>query len=61
MRGLPGWMILGLVALTALMLYVGWIEREHVGPLPFILGIVWAVFTVACMGAKARHGFSEEH
>jgi hypothetical protein len=54
-------MLLLFVGLSALMLWVGWVERDHVGPLPFILGIVWALFTLGTLGAKARYGFSEEH
>ncbi|MCA9850443.1 MAG: hypothetical protein H6531_04330 [Actinobacteria bacterium] len=56
MRGLPAWMILTLGVLAAVMLYVGYDERHHVGPFPMILGVLWAVFTLAAAGAKARGG-----
>jgi hypothetical protein len=54
MRRLPGWVIIGLAALTILMLLVGWVERDHVGPVPMILGVVWALFTLASAAAMFR-------
>jgi Flp pilus assembly protein protease CpaA len=54
MRGLPGWMILVLIVLTAMLLYVGYDERHEVGWMPFILGVVFALFTLGAIGGKAR-------
>lgn len=54
MRGLPVWILAVLVVLTGLLLYVGWHDRHEAGYLPFILGIVFALFTLAALGGKAR-------
>jgi hypothetical protein len=35
-----------------LLLYVGWVDRHEAGPLPFILGIAWTLFTLASLGAS---------
>jgi hypothetical protein len=45
--------ILGLSAVvSALLLIIGWQDRHEAGPLPFILGIAWALFTLASLGAS---------
>lgn len=45
--------IIGLsLVVTVLLLVIGWHDRHEVGPLPFILGIVWALFTLASLGAS---------
>jgi hypothetical protein len=54
MKGLPAWILATLVVLTGLLLYVGWHDRHEAGYLPFILGIGFALFTLASLGAKAR-------
>ena len=54
MKGLPVWILATLVALTALLLYVGWHDRHEAGYVPFIMGIVFALFSLAAIGAKAR-------
>lgn len=54
MKGLPVWILATLVVLTVLLLIVGWHDRHEAGYLPFILGIVFALFTFAALGAKAR-------
>lgn len=54
MRGLPVWMMTVLAVLSALLLVIGWDDRHEAGPLPFIMGIVFAVFTLAAIGAKVR-------
>lgn len=54
MRGLPFWMIATLAVLSAVMIGVGVYELDHVGPFPMILGIIWALFTLASIGAKAK-------
>jgi hypothetical protein len=59
MRALPGWMLATLVVLTGLLLYVGWHDRHEAGYLPFVLGILFALFTLAALGGKAR-GEEEE-
>jgi hypothetical protein len=56
MKGLPVWILATLVALSALLLVVGWDERHHAGWLPFIMGVVFALFALASIGAKVRHG-----
>jgi hypothetical protein len=56
MRGLPGWMLLVMIVLTAMLLYVGYEERHEAGWLPFVMGVVFALFTLAAMGGKARGG-----
>lgn len=54
MRGLPVWMLTTLVVLTAALLYIGWHDRHEAGYLPFVLGIVFALFTLASIGGKVR-------
>lgn len=56
MRALPGWILAVLVVLSALLLWVGYDERHHAGYLPFIFGILFALFTLGALGAKARFG-----
>jgi hypothetical protein len=54
MRGLPFWMI-GLVAiLSALLLVIGWHDRDEAGYLPFIMGIVFALFTLGAIGGRVQ-------
>ncbi len=54
MRGLPIWMLTLLAALTALLLVGGWHDRHEAGILPFLLGIAFALFTLASIGAAVR-------
>lgn len=54
MRGLPAWMLTLLVVLAALLVVIGWEDRHEAGYLPFILGVLWALFTLAAIGAKVR-------
>ena len=50
MRGLPLWMLAVLAALAALLLIVGWHDRHEAGYLPFVMGIIFALFTLAALG-----------
>ncbi|MFP5451034.1 MAG: hypothetical protein ACLGG9_04705 [Thermoleophilia bacterium] len=59
MRALPVWILTTFVVLSALLLVVGWDERHHAGWLPFIMGVVFTVFSLAAIGAKVRHGDDE--
>jgi hypothetical protein len=54
MKGLPSWMLLGLLVLTVLLVVFGWQDRHEAGPIPYLMGIVFALFTLAAIGAKAR-------
>jgi hypothetical protein len=54
MKGLPLWILTTMVVLTALLLWVGWHDRHEAGYLPFILGFVFALFTLAAIGGKVR-------
>ncbi len=54
MRGLPVWMLTLLAVLTALLLVIGWHDRHEAGYLPFIMGVLFAVFTLSAIGAKVR-------
>lgn len=54
MRGLPAWMLAVLTVLTVLLVVIGWEDRHEAGYLPFILGLLFAVFTLASIGAKVR-------
>lgn len=58
MRRLPPWMVLFLFLLAALMLYVGWDERHHVGYVPVLLGILWGLFA---LGAAKGMTAPEDH
>ena len=46
MKRLPIWMLLGLVGISALLIWVGLKEQDQLGPLPLILGIIWTLFTL---------------
>jgi hypothetical protein len=46
-RRLPAWMLLILAGLTVALLWVGYDKRDEVGPVPLILGAVWAIFVLA--------------
>lgn len=59
MRGLPVWMLALLTGLSALLLVIGWEDRHEAGYLPFVMGIIFALFTLAALGGKAR-GEEEE-
>jgi hypothetical protein len=54
MRGLPVWMLAGLAVLAGLLLWVGWDERHEAGYLPFVIGIIFALFTLAALGGRVR-------
>ena len=60
MRGLPAWMLALLAALTALLLVIGWEDRHEAGYLPFVMGILFALFTLASLAAKARPADDDE-
>lgn len=54
MKGLPIWMI-GLVAiLSALLLVIGWHDRDEAGYLPFIMGILFALFVFGAIGGRVQ-------
>jgi hypothetical protein len=53
MRGLPVWMLAGLAVLSVLLLFVGWHDRHEAGYLPFVMGIIFSLFTLAALGARA--------
>jgi hypothetical protein len=54
MRGLPAWMLGLLLGLTVTLLIIGWHDRHEAGYLPFAIGIIFALFTLAALGGKAR-------
>ena len=49
---LAPWIIALSVVVSVLLITIGWQDRHEAGPLPFILGIVWALFTLASLGAS---------
>jgi hypothetical protein len=49
---LPAWMLMLFVVVSFLLLFIGWEDRHEAGPLPFILGIAWSLFTLASFGAS---------
>jgi hypothetical protein len=52
-------MLAGLAVLTAFLLVIGWHDRDEAGYLPFVMGIIFALFTLAAIGGKVR-GEDEE-
>lgn len=54
MKGLPSWLLAGLLVLAALLLVIGWKDHGEAGYLPFIMGILFGLFTLAAIGARAR-------
>lgn len=54
MRGLPVWLLTGMVVLTVGLIVIGWHDRHEAGYLPFVMGIVFALFTLASIGEKVR-------
>ena len=59
MRALPIWAIGIMVVLTGLLLFVGWHDRHEAGIFPFVMGFVFALFTLAAIGGALR-GEKEE-
>jgi hypothetical protein len=47
-------MLAGLAVLSALLLWIGWDEQHEAGWLPFVMGIVFALFTLAALGGRLR-------
>lgn len=47
MKKLPIWIVTTLLVLGILITWVGWIDRHEVGYIPFALGILWILFTLA--------------
>jgi hypothetical protein len=47
-------MLAGLAVLTAFLLVIGWHDRDEAGYLPFVIGIIFALFTLAAIGGKVR-------
>jgi hypothetical protein len=56
MRRLPPWIVAVLAVISALLIAVGWDDRNEAGYLPFALGIAWALFTLV----SAAGMFSQE-
>jgi hypothetical protein len=54
MRGLPAWVIVLVAALAALLIVVGWDDRHEAGYLPFVMGILFALFTLGAIGGRVR-------
>ena len=54
MRALPGWIIGIMIVLTGLLWFVGWHDRHEAGYFPFIMGFVFALFTLAAIGGAIR-------
>lgn len=54
MRGLPAWMIAGIAVLSGLLVWVGWMDRHEAGPLPLVMGILFALFTLGAIGGRVR-------
>lgn len=61
MKGLPAWILAIMVLLTASLLWVGWDERHHAGYAPFVIGVIFALVTLASIGANARDDGADEH
>jgi hypothetical protein len=49
---LAPWILALSAVVSALLLTIGWQDRHEAGPLPFILGIVWALVTLASLRAS---------
>lgn len=59
MRGLPPWMLGLLVVLAVLLTWVGWHDRHEAGLLPFVMGIILGLFTLASIVGTAVGARSE--
>jgi len=46
-KRLPIWIISALLVLGALTTWGGWYDRDEVGYIPFVLGILWLLFALA--------------
>jgi uncharacterized membrane protein len=46
-KRLPPWLLFVIAVLTVLLLWVGIDERDEVGPVPIVLGVIWVVFVLA--------------
>ena len=49
MHRIPAWILIVIAGLTVALLIVGWDERHHIGYVPFILGVLWALFVLASL------------
>ena len=47
MKRLPIWIVTALFALGVLTIAAGWYDRDEVGYIPFVLGILWTLFALA--------------
>jgi hypothetical protein len=47
-------MILALIALSVLMITVGWSNHNDAGYFPFIIGILWALFALGAIIGRLR-------
>jgi hypothetical protein len=54
MRGIPAPIILVLLALSVLMISVGWANHSDVGPIPVIVGVIWALITLGALAGRLR-------
>ena len=57
MKRLPVWILAIFVAISALLLIVGWLDRDEAGYFPFIAGIAWTLFTLASIGERMKEDF----
>jgi predicted membrane channel-forming protein YqfA (hemolysin III family) len=54
MKGLPLWMLAIITGLATLLIVIGWSDRHEAGYLPFVMGIIFGLFLLVSLGARAR-------
>lgn len=47
MKKLPIWIVAVMLVLGVILTYVGWIDRNAVGYIPFALGVLFVLFALA--------------
>jgi hypothetical protein len=53
-RALPGWVLVILIYVSALLVWVGIKEQDQVGYVPLVLGCTWAFVTLISLAQKLR-------
>jgi len=53
-RALPGWVLVILIYVSALLIWVGLKEHKETGYAPLVLGCIWALVTFVSLAQKLR-------
>jgi hypothetical protein len=54
MMKLPAWMLLGIAILAGILIWFGWEDHHETGYLPFIFGILFALFVLGVTAMRLK-------